>query len=131
MGDRQDNQAFYDAVCAAFAKKWRRGAASCSADAIDSPRQIAESDKLLGIGIAMFGSGQQIAVGRPGVDTGEHGLGALINFVVQADSNWREVDAAVDYAGLPRRRLMNVVDGALADAHAQQVKSRINSTTPR
>ena len=35
-----------------------------------------------GIGIAMFGGGKQIAVGRPGVDTGENGLGTLEDFVV-------------------------------------------------
>ena len=50
----------------------------------------------------MFG-GKQIAVGRLGVDTGEHWMGPRDDFVVQADSDWRQVDAAVDGIGLPRR----------------------------
>ena len=84
-----------------------------------------------GVGVAMFNCGKQIAVARPGVDTGEHGLRAMENFVVQADANWRQVDAAVDGAGLPRCRLMNIVDGALADAHAQQVAHQFHHATIR
>lgn len=84
-----------------------------------------------GVDVAMFGSGQQIAVGRPGVDTGEHGLGTLKDYVVQANADWRQVDAAVDGACLPRRRLMNVVDSALADAHAQQVAHQCHDAAVR
>lgn len=40
------------------------------------------------VGISTVGSGKKIAVGRPSVDTSEHGLGTLEDFVVQADSNW-------------------------------------------
>lgn len=71
-----------------------------------------------GVGIAMFDCGKQIAVGQPGVDTGEHGLGTLEDFVVQADTNWRQIYAAIDRAGRLHRSLMDVVDGSLADGHA-------------
>ena len=76
-----------------------------------------------------FGKVRILAVGRAGVDTGEHGLGTPEDFVVQDDANWRQVDAAVDGAGLPRRRLMDDMDVAIADAHTR--KSRINSTKPQ
>ena len=94
------------------------------------PRSIEQMNSP-SVGVAMFGGGKQIAVGRPGVNTGQHGLGTLENLVVQADSNWREVDAAVDGACLPRRRLMNVVDGAFADAHAQQVAHQFDDAAVR
>ena len=72
--------------------------------------------------------GKQIAVGRPGVGTGEHGLETLEDFVVQADPNWGQVYAA----GLPRRRLM---DGwtlwMVPSLMRTPSKSRINSTPPR
>lgn len=69
------------------------------------------------VGVAMFGCGKQIAVGRPGVDTGKHWLAALEYFVVQADTNCRQVLIAVDDAGLLRSRLMHVVNGAIADGY--------------
>ena len=84
-----------------------------------------------GVGVEMFDRGKQIAVGRPGVDTGEHGLGTLGDFFVQTGTNRRQVDAAVDCAGLPRGCLMEVVDGAIADAHTQQVAHQFHHAAVR
>lgn len=54
----------------------------CSVEQMNAP----------GVGVAMFGRGKQIAVGRSGVDTGEHRLGALEDFVMQptriSDKSW-------------------------------------------
>jgi len=50
---------------------------------------------------------------------------------VQADLNWRQVEALVDGAGLRRRRLTGVKDGALADAHAQQVAHQFHDPSLR
>jgi hypothetical protein len=69
----------------------------CSVEQMNAP----------GVGVAMFGRGKQIAVGRSGVDTGEHRLGALEDFVMQADTNLRQILAAVDCAGLLRGRLVH------------------------
>ena len=85
----------------------------------------------LGVGVAMFNCRKQIAIGRPGVNTGEHGLGTLEDFVVQADANWRQLDAAVDGAGLSRRRLMDIVDGDLTDAHTQHIAHQFHNATIR
>ena len=66
----------------------------------------------------MLDRSKQVAVGRPGADAGQHGLGTLEYLTVEIDADWRPVDAAVECAGLPSRRLMDVVDGALADEYA-------------
>jgi len=50
---------------------------------------------------------------------------------VQADPNWQQVNAAVDFAGLPRRCLMSVVDGAFADAYAQQIAHQFHHAAVR
>ena len=68
--------------------------------------------------VAMLDRSRLVAVGRPGADAGQHGLGALEYLTVEIDANWRPVDAAAECAGLPRRRLMDVVDGAPADEYA-------------
>jgi hypothetical protein len=64
-----------------------------------------------------------------GVDAGEHGVGSLENFVVQADTNRRQFLATVDYAGLSRGCLVHIVNSTLADGHAQQVAHQFQ--TPR
>ncbi|MGF6971648.1 hypothetical protein QFZ94_000075 [Paraburkholderia sp. JPY465] len=38
-----------------------------------------------GVAVAMGFGGEQIAIGRGDIDTGEHGLGTLKEFVVQTD----------------------------------------------
>lgn len=83
-----------------------------------------------GVGIAMFDRTKQVTIGRPGVDASQYMLGTLEDFVVQTDTNWRQVHTAVDCAGLPRRRSMDVVDGALADAHTQQVAQMVEPSFP-
>src|SRR5471030_1254382 len=82
-----------------------------------------------GVGVAMFGCGKQVAVSRPGIDAGQHGLGTLEDFVVQAHTNRRQVLAPVDFASLSRGRLMHIVNGALADRHAQQIAHQFHDAT--
>ena len=80
-----------------------------------------------GVGVTMFDRGKSIVVGQPSVDTDEYGLRPLEDFVMQADTNWRQVHAAVDDAGLPRCLWVDVVDGSLADRHAQHVAHQFHA----
>jgi hypothetical protein len=73
------------------------------------------------VGVAAVLGGEELAVGRVGIDAGQHGRGALEELVVQAHPNARQLLALVDRARLPCGGLEHVVDAAHADGHAQQV----------
>jgi len=66
-----------------------------------------------------------------GIDTGQHGRGALEDLVVQAHTNARQVLVVVDRARLPRGRLEHVVDAAQADRQAQQVAQELDDAAIR
>jgi hypothetical protein len=68
-----------------------------------------------GVGVTMLLRHQEVAVGRPGIDAGQHGCCTLEDLVVQAHANARQVWLVVDHARLPRGRLKHIVDVAQAD----------------
>jgi len=75
-----------------------------------------------GVGVAVILCGEQIAVGRVGIDTGQDGLIALEDFVRQSNTNAGKVLGSVDLTGAPGSQLMQVVYTARADGHAQNVQ---------
>jgi len=84
-----------------------------------------------GVGVAVALRRQEIAIRRLGIDTGQHGRGALEDLVVQAHTNARQVLVVVDRARLPRGRLEHVVDAAQADRQAQQVAQELDDAAIR
>src|SRR5450830_213678 len=74
-----------------------------------------------GVGVAVTLGGEQIAVGRVGIDTGQDGLVALEDFVMQSHTNRREILRAVDCTRAASSHLMQVVNAALADGYSQNV----------
>ena len=65
-----------------------------------------------GVSVTALLRRQQVAVGRRGIDAGQHGRGALEDLIVQAHANAGQVLVLVDRARLPRGRLEHVVDGS-------------------
>ena len=74
-----------------------------------------------GVGTAVILGGEQIAVGRVGIDTGQDGLVALEDFVMQSNTNRRELLRAVDCTGALSGHLMQVVNAAFANRYSQNV----------
>ena len=82
-----------------------------------------------GVGTAVILGREQIAVGRVGIDTGQDGLVALEDFVMQSNTNRRELLRAVDCTGALSGHLMQVVYAAHADGHAQNVAHEFHNAT--
>jgi len=81
--------------------------------------QVEQMDRP-GVAVAVVFGGRQIAVRGGGIDTGEHGLRALKNLVVQSYPNRRQINAVVDSDGLQCGASVNIVYGAQTDRHTQQ-----------
>lgn len=60
----------------------------------------------LGVGVAVTLGGEQIAVGGVGIDTGQDGLVALEDFVMQSHTNRRDILRAVDCTRAASSHLM-------------------------
>ena len=84
-----------------------------------------------GVGVAMRLRSQQIAVGRVGINAGQHGLSTVEDLIVQAHPNARQILLLVDGASLLRGQLKHIMDSADADGHAQQVAQELDNAATR
>lgn len=74
---------------------------------------------------------QQVAIGRLGIDAGQHWPRALEDLVVQAHPNAGQVLLTVERARLLRGPLLHVVNLAQAGGHAQQVAHELHHAAIR
>ena len=77
------------------------------------------------IRIPMLGIRQKIAIGRSRIDASQHRHGTLEDFVMQADTNCRQILGSIDGARLPGRGLKPVVDRADADGDVKQIAQQL------
>jgi hypothetical protein len=77
------------------------------------------------IRVPMLGIRQKIAIGRSRIDASQHRHGTLEDFVMQADTNCRQILGSIDGARLPGRGLKPVVDRADADGDVKQIAQQL------
>ena len=83
------------------------------------------------VSVAMLRRREQVAVGRPGTDAGQHRHCALEEFVVQADPNSGQILIPVDDSRFRRSRLEYVVGAVHTHRYAQQVTQKFHDATTR
>jgi hypothetical protein len=84
-----------------------------------------------GVGVAMVRCRQQIAVGRRGIDAGQHRHRSLEEIIMKAHTNGGQVLLVVDDVRFPRGGLKHLVDGAHTHRDAQQVTDEFYDAATR
>jgi hypothetical protein len=98
---------------------------------IQSARLQLEQMDRPGVAVTMVNGCQQIAIGRGGVDAGEHGLRALKKLIVQSHTDRRQLNSVVDGDGALRRPLVDIVHGAQTNGRAQHIAHEFHDPAHR
>src|ERR1019366_8555965 len=77
------------------------------------------------IRVPVLGIRQKIAIGGSRIDASQHRHGTLKDFVMQSDTNCRQILGSIDGARLPGCRLKPVVDRADADGDVKQIAQQL------
>jgi len=83
------------------------------------------------ISVPMLGIRQKIAIGGSRIDASQHRRGTLEDFVMQADTNCRQILGSIDRTRLPGCGLKPAVDRADADGDVKQIAQQLSNPSVR